>query len=86
MARLQATELFPTPPLPLITSTTFFTSGSGSSGPTAREVSSRGGLRAGLVVGGHRHPSLTTRSFRSVISSMAKRTPSRPSPESRVPP
>src|ERR1700722_18478183 len=44
IARLHATELLPTPPLPLITSTTCFTFGSGSSGPTARAGRSRGGV------------------------------------------
>src|ERR1051325_1768595 len=35
-ARLLATVLLPTPPLPLITSTTLFTSGTGSSAATSR--------------------------------------------------
>src|SRR5579859_1163044 len=43
IATLHATELLPTPPLPLITSTMLFTPGSGSSGATARACSSRGG-------------------------------------------
>ena len=46
MVRLVATELLPTPPLPLITRTMFFTPGSGSSAPTARRAElARGACR-----------------------------------------
>src|SRR6185503_12998809 len=42
IARFAATVLFPTPPLPLITSTTALTMGTGSSGAGSRLGSSRG--------------------------------------------
>src|SRR3954467_15855472 len=62
-ARLLATVLLPTPPLPLITSTTLFTSGTGSSARTSRggrsnDTGARVGLDADLVDFGRLHPQI----------------------------